>query len=93
MADSVANNIPEHIRLYISQQQYDRAIGSLEQMLADTPENIDARLKLAEVYDRTGKWDAAIETLKKFVGRENTLPELDDLYNTIIEKKEVYIKL
>ncbi len=45
--------------------QYDKAIGRLQTVLSLHPDNIEAILMLADVYERTGKKAAAIDWYKK----------------------------
>ncbi|MGN6384894.1 MAG: tetratricopeptide repeat protein [Verrucomicrobiota bacterium] len=57
---SAQERYDEAMHLY-SMGEYDQAIGGLESILSDEPENFDARLALGMAYYRKGDYARAIE--------------------------------
>ena len=69
---------------YFSEQNYGQAIIEYEKIIEIEPKNADAYLGLADIYEKTGDKDKAIEILKKGIEQtqdERLQKELDSLYS------------
>ena len=56
---------------YLSEQNYEQAVAEYENVLEIDPTNVDVYLGLAEIYEKTGDTDKAVEILEQGVEKTN----------------------
>lgn len=66
---ALSASVLDDARRLVEAQRLLEAREPLEQLLLGEPENLEAALLLARVYDRTGRRDETIELLEPFVAR------------------------
>lgn len=73
-------SVLDDARRLVEAQRLPEAREPLEQLLLGEPENLEAALLLARVYDRTGRRDETIELLEPFVARHPNNVRVIGLY-------------